>query len=1054
MRRKRLVALILGIGMVLGSAEGVTAQETLPDSAVPNEAASEAEVSAMVPEGENTETQLTGEENAVDELPGEESVVSEIPEGTDPEEEAAANALPEEVIPKKNDAAWEEETTEDLEEEEEALLTEDSEIVESGVSGDNLTWTLSADGVLTISGEGDMIDYKAVPDSHSPWGDRKDITSLVVQEGVTGIGSNAFYCCWNLKNVSFPSTLTKINMQAFYGCYELEQVIIPDSVTEMGYGAFAWCKKLKSAVLPNAITTLPNLLFGYCESLDHVVIPETVTSMGQLFFSCTSLTEVTLPEHLKSIGIGCFSCCSALKEIALPEGLEEIGDNCFQWCTALEEIVVPDNVRKLHGVFEDCSSLKKVVLGKNIGEISANTFSYCGSLSEIVIDPANTAFCVSDGALYRKNMQRLIRCFRIEGDPSFTVPAEVRYISDQAFAGNTFITSVSIGENVSKLGSFTFSGCSNLQEVSLPESLRVIEYGVFQRCTSLKGITIPSGVTAIGTDAFFNTVNMEKITFLSRNTSVSGADTIPKNTVIEGYMDSTAREYAENYGRTFVDIEGHGEIVYNGGNQEWVNLLPAALSFGAGVPTQCLNAYEMAVVSDETDPTYQELLAITNELTKDCGTDYEKAQKIIQYVYENMSYRYAAFCAANDQHIFGRWNNRAGNCESYTMIADFMLYLAGIPNATFISYGHMWGAAYVDGRWAIFDAMLGLFDDDAAECDAISAICFADGDVLVVEENMKTLTMCSFIREKNGEPVRSVCVPSYINAFDQYVFKDLPEGFEVKGSVDSYAYEYCKEHFEQVSEEGGVFTAVNFREPTVTPEPTPEPTVTPTPTPEPTVTPEPTPEPTVTPTPTPEPTVTPTPTPEPTPEPTVTPTQTPEPTLELTVTPEPMPKPTVTSVPKPTAAPKSSAPAAAVEKKTPSVSYRTHVQSIGWQGYVKDGAMSGTTGQSKRLEGIDISLSGQPYSGGITYRTHVQKYGWQNWKSNGEMAGTSGESKRLEAVQIRLTGEMADHYDVYYQTHIQHFGWSGWAKNGEMCGSAGYAYRLEGIRIRLVKKDD
>ena len=143
-----------------------------------------------------------------------------------------------------------------------------------------------------------------------------------------------------------------------------------------------------------------------------------------------------------------------------------------------------------------------------------------------------------------------------------------------------------------------------------------------------------------------------------------------------------------------------------------------------------------------------------------------------------------------------------------------------------------------------------------------------------------------------------------------------------------------------------------------------------------------------------------------------------------------------------------------VPAKIPIISYRTHVQKDGWQAWKMNGEMSGTEGQSKRLEGINITLSNLPYPGGIDYRTHVQTYGWQGWKSDGEMAGTSGESKRLEAIQIRLAGEIANYYDVYYQTHIQKFGWSGWAKNGEMCGSAGYSYRLEGIRIKMVKKGE
>jgi uncharacterized protein YjdB len=141
------------------------------------------------------------------------------------------------------------------------------------------------------------------------------------------------------------------------------------------------------------------------------------------------------------------------------------------------------------------------------------------------------------------------------------------------------------------------------------------------------------------------------------------------------------------------------------------------------------------------------------------------------------------------------------------------------------------------------------------------------------------------------------------------------------------------------------------------------------------------------------------------------------------------------------------------------VEYRTHVQSFGWQGWKYNGMMSGTSGKAKRLEGINIKLTNKPYSGNIVYTTHVQSYGWQGnendpntWKRNGVMSGTSGEAKRLEAIRIALTGEMAEHYDVYYRVHAQSFGWLGWAKNGEAAGTAGLAKRLEGIQIVLVPK--
>lgn len=143
-----------------------------------------------------------------------------------------------------------------------------------------------------------------------------------------------------------------------------------------------------------------------------------------------------------------------------------------------------------------------------------------------------------------------------------------------------------------------------------------------------------------------------------------------------------------------------------------------------------------------------------------------------------------------------------------------------------------------------------------------------------------------------------------------------------------------------------------------------------------------------------------------------------------------------------------------VEASTPvSVTYRTHVQSYGWQDWVSDGDMSGTQGQAKRLEGINIKVSGNKNLG-IQYTTHVQNYGWMPWSRNGEMSGTSGESKRLEAIKIQLIGKDKDKYDVYYRVHAQSYGWLGWAKNGQASGTAGYGKRLEGIQIKIVAKGD
>ena len=141
---------------------------------------------------------------------------------------------------------------------------------------------------------------------------------------------------------------------------------------------------------------------------------------------------------------------------------------------------------------------------------------------------------------------------------------------------------------------------------------------------------------------------------------------------------------------------------------------------------------------------------------------------------------------------------------------------------------------------------------------------------------------------------------------------------------------------------------------------------------------------------------------------------------------------------------------AGVPVSIPNVNYSTHVQNIGWQATIRNGAMAGTTGRSLRLEGIRIDVSDTALSGGIEYRTHVQNIGWQGFVSNGAVAGTTGRSLRLEAIEIRLTGQLANIFDVYYRVHVQNLGWLDWARNGQSAGSAGKSLRLEAIEIRLV----
>ncbi len=141
------------------------------------------------------------------------------------------------------------------------------------------------------------------------------------------------------------------------------------------------------------------------------------------------------------------------------------------------------------------------------------------------------------------------------------------------------------------------------------------------------------------------------------------------------------------------------------------------------------------------------------------------------------------------------------------------------------------------------------------------------------------------------------------------------------------------------------------------------------------------------------------------------------------------------------------------EKKKIGVMYDSHIQYNGWEKSLskKDGATSGTHGESKRLEGIHIKLYGEQSSNiGIKYQTHIQNIGWQNWKKNGEMSGTQGQELRLEAIKIELTN--TEEYSIAYRVHVQNIGWQEWRYDGEIAGTEGQALRLEAIEIKIIDK--
>ena len=270
-----------------------------------------------------------------------------------------------------------------------------ADIVDSGTcgaegDGSNLTWTLDSDGVLTISGSGDMHGYD-YGSSGAPWDDSR-VKSAVIAEGVTSIGSYAFDDCKSLTSVTIPDSVTSIGDSAFCNCKSLTSVTIPDSVTLIDNGAFSFCTSLTSVTIPDSVTSIDQDAFYKCESLTSVTIPGSVTSIGVGAFAlCTSLTSVTIPNGVTSINYEAFRSCESLTSVTIPDSVTSIGMSAFYGCSSLTSVTIPDSVTSI-GVyaFGACISLTSVTIPDSVTSIGDSAFCNCKSLTSVTIPDSVT----------------------------------------------------------------------------------------------------------------------------------------------------------------------------------------------------------------------------------------------------------------------------------------------------------------------------------------------------------------------------------------------------------------------------------------------------------------------------------------------------------------------------------------------------------------------------------------------------------------------------------------------------------------------------------------
>ncbi len=351
-----------------------------------------------------------------------------------------------------------------------------------GTWGDNITWQLSEDGTLTLTGEGRMIDCGSgqAQQKEYPWGSfRMDIRKIVLTEGITYIPKSAFCYFSALQTVNLPLGLEEIGQDAFSECSGLQELVIPDMVARVGEEAFSGCKSLKTVTFKSTGTkvTLGKRCFIGCEALSDVVLPKNITELPCTFMNCTSLAEIVIPDTVREL------------------------DGTFAGCSALEKITIPGNVTKLEGaLFWKCVALKSIIIQSNQLNLKENDnkdIMFYGISKDAVLVLPNQKYKAYRGAL------------------AFILPSTVVYkdasgkIPDYSSASK-LIGRGDWGGNISwvleKNGTLTFSGKGKMKEGCVYFTYYTYSkkerYPWSQYAGSIQKVVVKKGITGIANGAF------------------------------------------------------------------------------------------------------------------------------------------------------------------------------------------------------------------------------------------------------------------------------------------------------------------------------------------------------------------------------------------------------------------------------------------------------------------------------------------------------------------------------------------------------------------------
>ncbi len=407
-------------------------------------------------------------------------------------------------------------------------LTELTMPISAKIYGNSFLNCTNIEKVTLTKGNGTVQNYDTSPSilssstyyQYTPWY-TSQCSEVVIEDGITNIGTYTFYDCEGLPSITIPDSVTSIGKGAFCDCTGLTSITIPDSVTSIGSYAFQGCTGLTELTMPisakiysfpfrnctniekvtltkgngtvqnydtstSSSSSSTNYQYTpwYSSQCSEVVIEDGITSIGSYtFYDCEGLTSITIPDSVISIGYYTFCRCTGLTSVTIPDSVTSIDDHAFFGCTGLTSITISNSVESIGNfAFSGCTGLTSITIPDGVTSIGDYAFYNCASLISVTIPDSVTS--IGDYAFYN--------CASLT---SITIPNSVTSIGNYAFSGCTGINSVRIPGSVTKLGSYSFRGCTGLYSVTLCTGVENTS-SAFSGCTSIDTFTISSTVTS------------------------------------------------------------------------------------------------------------------------------------------------------------------------------------------------------------------------------------------------------------------------------------------------------------------------------------------------------------------------------------------------------------------------------------------------------------------------------------------------------------------------------------------------------------------------------